>query len=396
MQAKIIIFLSTTQQPSWVVCDEHGETHYQIDDTSQLIALAVEKEIILIVPAEDCLLLLAKLPKMSRSKLEHALPFSLEEQLIADVDKLHFAHADYLPDGTLPVIVVAKEKMQQWLATLRTWNIVADKMYAASMLIPTAENRWQITITENVLLRISQQVMSCEQDNLREVLEIALATASQLPDGIDIHNYTKNKVAQDLITPVAMTEHVYPAQQYFTDMARLAQHSDAINLLQAGYLPKKTKLPQTKRLWKYLSYTAATWVGLLFLYPIISYVILAHKANALSTEIAAIYSSHFPNASEVIAPKQRMQEKLQKINADIGQSKYLLSLTYLGKGLEHAKGVSFKRIDYQNSQLTVELLATSSDEFSQFTDYLTQQGLTIKQQNAKLNGAHISATLIVE
>ena len=109
-----------------------------------------------------------------------------------------------------------------------------------------------------------------------------------------------------------------------------------------------------------------------------------------------IYRTQFPQATSIVAPKLRMQEKLQKLDVSVGENRVLLLLGYVGKGMKIANGIKLKRADFQNSQLTLELTATSSESFSAFTDYLTQQGLHVKQQNATLAGEHINATVQVE
>lgn len=397
MQEQLIIFLDAhdLHKPSWVVKTTSISAVVK-GNVEELQPLSLDKEVVIVVPAEDVLILNAKLPKMNRGKLEQALPFSLEEQLICDIDKLHFAPAEYQSDGTLPVAIVAKEKLQVWLALLQGWDVTADKMLPTSMLVNWAENQWNIVVAEFVLLRMGKfNVMVCDKSNLREVLEIAFATSAMMPEQLHIHNYTSNSIIPNLFAAVKMQEEFCNADDINADLTK--NYIDAgINLLQGAYSPKKSKLPQARRLWRYAAMLIASWVAILYLYPLFSFFILQHKASELSAEIAATYQRNFPMASDMSEPKLHMQEKLQKINSELEQNKYLLILGYLGKGLEQAKGVNFKRLDYQDGRLTVELLAATSDEFSSFTDYLSQQGLSVKQQNAKLNGAHISATLVVE
>src|ERR1700687_202408 len=84
------------------------------NDHANLAALAMGKEVIVIVPGEDVLLVHAKLPKMNRSRFLKVLPFALEEQLIDEVETLHFALAETQDTGDLAVAVVRQQKMQEW------------------------------------------------------------------------------------------------------------------------------------------------------------------------------------------------------------------------------------------------------------------------------------------
>lgn len=79
----------------------HGDKLYRQEgglfDPSAIKAEATGKEIIILVPAEDVLLTIVQLPDMSKTRLLEALPFALEDQLIADIDTLHIAHGKKLP-----------------------------------------------------------------------------------------------------------------------------------------------------------------------------------------------------------------------------------------------------------------------------------------------------------
>jgi hypothetical protein len=46
--------------------------------------------------------------------------------------------------------------------------------------------------------------------------------------------------------------------------------------------------------------------------------------------------------------------------------------------------------------MTLELTAQSSEDFSAFTDFLSQNSLSVKQQNANLAGTRVNASVVVE
>ena len=88
MTGKVIIYLNAADfnQSCWFMNGAH-----HVGDLASLTSAVVDKEVIVVVPARDVLLISAQLPKMNRSRLLQALPFALEEQLIDDVEDLHFA-----------------------------------------------------------------------------------------------------------------------------------------------------------------------------------------------------------------------------------------------------------------------------------------------------------------
>lgn len=399
MQEKLIIYLhaSNLASPGWAVVDAQGmvsQSAYQ-DSPDGLAAIAEGKEVIVWVPSQDVVLTQVRLPKMSRTRLAEALPFALEEQLIADVETLHFAAGEHKPDQDLPVMVVAHEKMQAWLSLLRAWSIEPHCLLPDVYGLPVIEGAWQIAINDLALVRTGlYQGFACDKNNLSALLELTASTF--LPERIAIHNYTGKAHAITLDMPTLIQEEQISREQFLSDLSRMSQSLPGKNLLQGKYAVKKSVLPQVDKIWKATTYLACALVALLFLYPLMSYFILKQKANNIDQSIAQIYKRHFPQARNIVAPKMRMEEKLQKTYASRGESRLLSLLSYVGKGMMATPNVKLKRFDFQNGLLALELTAASSDDFSVFTNYLNAQGLMVKQKNATLTGERINATLEIE
>lgn len=400
MQEKLIIYLANDSALSrWIVIDSEKTIKQQGENVEQLAQVAHNKEIIVLVPTIDVLLTTVKLPKMHRSRLLQALPYALEEQLIAEVDTLHFAIADQIGDE-LSVAIVAKEKLQQWLALLRSWNIEADACFPIVSALPVTENSWHIMVNptdDMILVRIDQTTgFVAEKKNLAELLAIALSGQTVLPTLIHLHNYSEEAIAPLLNVSATMKEDFIQPTQFMRDLALQVDKQQAINLLQGTYAVKKAKFTQAAKMWKYSVYLACIWAALLFIYPLISYFILKHRVDNIDAQMATIYQQQFPQATSMVMPKIRMQEKLQKLTTRAGENRLLLLLGYVGKGLLAEPNIKFKRLDFQNEQLSLELTALTSDDFAAFTDFLSQHGLSVKQQNANLDGARVNATLLVE
>ena len=82
-------------------------------------ALAAGGRVIALAPGADVLLTTATLPTRNRKRMYAAVPFALEEQLISDIDALHFALGNTSQLGPVPVAVVERQHMQQWLDMLQ-------------------------------------------------------------------------------------------------------------------------------------------------------------------------------------------------------------------------------------------------------------------------------------
>ncbi|VVC75076.1 Type II secretion system protein L [Aquicella siphonis] len=401
MQDKLILYLHAhdTAHPGWVVLDANQSVAQCIHhgEAQALSELSIGKKVTVVVPAEDILLTEVRLPKMSHARLMQALPYALEDRLISDVDSLHFATGANKADGALSVAVAGKQKMREWMALLESWNVQADEMIPLTLALPLEENTWQIVITETAAVRTGlNQGFACDIQNLQELLEIALADAVNIPKCLRIHQYSQNPVALSLTMPVEIISSQLMTEQWPVDLARNLVNDLPFNLLQGEFKSKKSRLPHMQRIWKLTFYLGLAWVFLLFLYPTVSYWILGQRVREIDSQIEKIYKHNFPLSSSLVAPRLRMEEKLQQLTSSASDNKLLLWIDYLGKGVLETPSIQLKRLDYQTNQITVDLTAPSSDDFARFTEFLTRQGLRVKQQSANLTGSRINAVIIVD
>jgi general secretion pathway protein L len=93
-------------------------------------------EVVLLLPAEDVLLLAAPRIGRSRAQLAQALPFAIEEQLAAPVEAQHVAFDERSTGDTVAVSVVARQRLDAALALLKSAGLAVDRAYAESQLLP--------------------------------------------------------------------------------------------------------------------------------------------------------------------------------------------------------------------------------------------------------------------
>lgn len=397
MQEKLIVFINTSDmtQPGWVVVDGARivKKNYR-GFTRQLVEEAKNREVIVIVPGEDVLLAGVNLPKMSRSRLQQAIPYALEEQLIDDVEQMHFAAGDYIAGGKTPVAVVAKAKMQEWEDWFKVAGIKPNVVLPQMLALPVANGVWHVQVGDVASVRTGiASGFVCDRHNIKEMLSLALQ--ENKPDEISLEICGAEKLVLDL--PVPLKEKHLDAETMLDQLAVNAAQQQPLNLLQGVYRGRtSTRMPGMSNLLK----ASASVVALLFLmvtlYPVVSYFMLNQRVTHVQAQISAIYRRQFPDATSVIAPKQRMQSKLHKLTSSLGDNPFLSVLANIGKGLNQASGIQLKHMDYQNGLMIIEITAASSDAFAAFSDALAQQGLRVNQQNADLNGTRVNATLRIE
>jgi general secretion pathway protein L len=394
MQEKLFIYLHANDlaKPSWGT-----DSYTHLGETESLAQIANDREVILIVPAEDVVLLTIKFPKMSRSRLLQALPFALEEQFTVDVQDLHFAVGHYQQEGDLPVAVVAHAKMQQWLDLLQSWHVMANVIVPVTLVLPIENTTWHVLLHDMAIVRTGLfQGFAVDKKNFINVLQLALETNIDAPLQVNLNNYTDDKYIEKLNVTPSIKENFLKSEFLMSDLIKTGMNAPVLNLLQGKYTVKKAKFPTLQLGVKVVFYLMAAWVCLLFLYPSISYLILKQRMIALDNHIGHIYQQHFPQAASIVAPELRMQEKLQNLSQRSGENRPLLLLALIGKGIQAVPSIKLKRFDFQNEHLTLELTAATSEDFSAFTDYLMQQGLAVKQQSADFIEGRMRAMLQID
>lgn len=395
MHKMLVIYLhaSPLSEPHWVV---NGVLHH--GDMAGMVLAAEGRQVVVVVPAQAVVLMQAKLPKMSGARLKQALPFALEERLVDEVDTLHFAAGAYCPDGTLPVAVVAREKMREWLTLLQSWQIHAEVILPGMLALPWQEGVWSVGVQEIAQVRARRfDGFAGDRINLPTLLNLAMAESAEPPSRIQCWNVTGESLLPALTLAVPVEETMLSPEQWLLLMAKtVCEGPTTLNLRQGAFAVKKSRRPKWNNVLKPIRYLALSWLALLILYPLISYAILATRLHHNETVMQRIYYQHFPKATRMVAPKMRLEEKLQSLSGNASQQHFLLLLAQVGDGLKTVSGVRLTQLHYQGSALTLMVSAVSPAAFNALTDCLAQQGLKVKQQNASLAGTHINGSLLID
>lgn len=114
----------------WIVVDDNG-TRRSPPARGRLDEAALQvrnRSVIVLVPSTETITTTVYVPIRRGARLRAALPFALEESLADDVENLHFASGERRENGQLPVAVVAREKMEEWLNALNEAGISPAQM----------------------------------------------------------------------------------------------------------------------------------------------------------------------------------------------------------------------------------------------------------------------------
>ncbi len=324
------------------------------------------------------------------------LPYQLEERLIEDVSTLHFAAGEYQAAGLLPAAVIAKQKVEHILQLLTQADIQPSGLFSSLFTLTVGEHHWYAMAENgNYIVRTADyDGFSCDQSGLLQFLAAALVRSPMPPESVyldcvgDIMPLAEQPAIKINFASLTPAEWLKKAAENFLTYPK-------INLLQQTY-QVKTKPAESKKIWTFAGALLLTCVALMWLGNLISFFILHYQANQVEKAIYAIYKKHFPDASALTAPRERMESLLKKVNNEENKNYFLVLLAATSQALIQAPSVHLDSLDFHDNQLNLTVSAAVFDDLDKFIQFFKDQGVTAKQENAAVSGTRVKANVLVQ
>ncbi|RUO62588.1 type II secretion system protein GspL [Pseudidiomarina insulisalsae] len=340
----------------------------ELSDSGQLHQLSEKAQrctVTVLVPGQDVLLTEVRLPAGSQRLLPQLVPNTLEDELASDIDSLHFAWpANARPGGVdvpIPVTVVAKERMREWLDALQSANLEVDAMYPDYFALPVVEGGAQLRLGHSLLVREGEwQAYSTDYP--------PLLTSD----------------AQDITDQFEM-----PLQ-----VASAAHVQNGINLRQGDYRPVRKRRKQNLQLpWRPAAIAAAIALLALFGQQLTTYLQLGEENEQLQAAIETTFREAFPQTTRIVNVRSQLRQQLAGLGMSNSAGADLATggVSMLGE-LEPAfastPDLQLEYIRYNNATLQLQVNARDFDSLQRFQEAATQTGLSVNQgQVTNQNGA---------
>ena len=127
-----------TSAATWIALDGDGHRLAQAESGPLEAAVpATEgRRVILLVDGLSVMTTTANVPIKGQARLLKMLPYSLEDIVAEDVDKLVFCPGARDSGGTVSVAIVAQDQLERWLAQCEQAGFSADLIYADTEGVP--------------------------------------------------------------------------------------------------------------------------------------------------------------------------------------------------------------------------------------------------------------------
>jgi general secretion pathway protein L len=378
---------SAGEAPWWAMVDSAGALlpSPEAPAAGGLPELAAGRQVALLVPSADVALFMAQLPAGNEARLQQLAPFALEEQVSEDLEQLHFAvGARNAGTGEVPVAVVSRERMREWLAQAEALGVAPRAVFAESDLAPL--------LPGHVTLLVAPDGFILRHDAGRPVVfpadDPALALAMVLGPEADLSAVNLAVHAQPGDWPShaaaieALRERVASLQVQLhagglrAILAQGISGSAPVNLLQGAFRPQR----RSANLWLRWRAAAALLGALLLLHVAATLWELRgtrQEARRLDAETSRVYGSIFPGQQ----PGRQLRRTLEsRIRAVAGggntQGELMGLLAALAAARQNVPTAALDAMTYKPGLLQITLSAPDAATLEQFSQALRAGGFT--------------------
>ncbi|MBS0366615.1 MAG: type II secretion system protein GspL [Proteobacteria bacterium] len=373
---------------SWLTADSDGNALGTTQGGPLTLAavLAASRRVCVLVPGTDVLLAEPDVPVKAGAKLQQLVPYALEEQLADDIEDLHFALGRRAGEsGRIPVAVVARKPLEQWLAQLRTAGIRADVMYADSDLLPRNPGQAVALLEDDaVVVRAPGAApVSLPADALDEALQFAQGSGVPAVTLTDESSETVREAAaagvtgtRGLILYTGAAEwqrcsaQVEAARAHFDGIkvqllaggplalfARELPGGHAVNLLQGSYAPASSGSAGWQA-WR----VAAMLLGALLLLHLagrtVQLQVLKKHERQVDASIRDTFHTAMPGIPDASDARHRME---QRLGVTRGSGTGLLgALQQVAQASAQVPGTQVQALNYHGGALEMKLSAADA------------------------------------
>ncbi|MET0281471.1 MAG: type II secretion system protein GspL [Steroidobacteraceae bacterium] len=370
---------------SWAAADMSGRllSMPSHDTGGSLHTLSTGRRIALLVPGADVALFQVPLPPGNEARLLQLAPFALEDQLAQDVELLHFAvGARDARTGLVPVAVVERTHMQEWLARAAALQLLPQALFAESDLAPVMPGHVTMVVAEEQLLLRQGEArpLLLPASDPVLALEMLLGAAADLAT-VHLSVYSTPEfwprhaaAIETLRSRVASCKVQLASGGLLALFAQGLAQSRPINLLQGAFRQQQSG-GATWRQWRAAAIVA---LALLLVHGIGSWWQLGQlrKASAdMEQSIAGMYGAIFPGQAPGAAPRRALEKRLAEIAGGAGQQGELLQLlAAVAAARQNVPVAKVESLNFKPGSLQMRLAAPDAATLEMFSQALRAGG----------------------
>lgn len=350
--SRILVRISTTGDAEWISDEGAVRTGWPTQGP--------DDQVIVLVPAEDVLLLEVARIAGNQRQWSKAIPFLVEDLLVLPIEAQHVAWKWAGGNEPIQVCVVAHARMEEWIGRLREAGLEPEAMVTESLALPLRDDAPSLLVDgERILLRrANAQALTGTTDEVVAILDCTepLAEANAWLVGDSQTSF-----------PSRTRSTIPHALHAFTP------RDDTLNLMQGAYPPRR-RLVSLTRHWRRAAALACVALLLLALYPVIDRQKLVGKVAEQRIEMQKLYRQAVPGTGAVDDPARRLQSALAI--RGFGQSDGAMRLlARAAPAIAADSRLSLDSLEYRERRLELIVQASGVPDLDRLRQSLTHNGL---------------------
>jgi general secretion pathway protein L len=329
----------------------------------------------------------AAVPASQPARARAAVPWALEEGLVADVEDLHFALASQPHAGRWSVAVVSRADMDAWLARCREAGLQPHALRPAPLALPAPPDDGWVALEEpgQISVRTGEETgFACEPDMLALLAE-SLAAPTRI----------RRLGAGDVAWPEALEPRLEAPEALPSPMAAWPCDGAGIDLLQGPYSRRERAGRQLRR-WRTPAILAAALALIAGGEAAVHYLALGQRQSELNARLEAIYSETFPDAQKVSDPRAQMAARVQALEEGGGEASLVAMLAEVGAVLADHDNVRLRTLTWRGGTLEVDLTASELQVLDQVQSGLGAADLASELQGAQQRDGRVHASMVIK
>ena len=351
MPDRLLLRLSPAGEPTWLrqAADARAPAT-QTRGWPPASAIAAAAEIVVLVPAEDVLLTEARIAAKSRAQLAKAVPYAVEDQLLAPVEELAFATSEGA-GGAVGVAVVAKSTLRAWLERLAGAGIRPDALLPESLALPAARATALVESDRAIVRLAPWSAFACAPSDLAEWSAFAGSEPT-----LEIHDFREPRAGAPLAGVRAMS-----AERGHDPLGLLARGlgTPPLNLLEGEFAPQH-RAARGARWWRIAAALAAAVLVLAVANLSLEVVQLSRASSRVDAQTSEAVRKAFPDVDDAelarVAPADLARSRIERLRGGEG-SGLLRVLAEIAPVLGSTTRIQTRGMEFRNGALELGLRA---------------------------------------
>lgn len=388
------------QQVQWLVTTHTGKieaVYMQPENISAIAQKYNNHDVVLIIPDTSVSYYLAEIPINEHKKRLQAVPYILEDQILSNVESLHFAIGPKVDGKKYIVATINKSKLHNIIESLqREFRITPKFILTDAMCLYSLENitnkdstKIYLNKSHNLALFIDKQIVVSDLDNIGIILD------QSKNDNYEIIKHGITNLAEYFPTNTRKinfsSEHNIDAWLPFLVQSWFKGHARKRFNLAAGMVKSRPNI-RFHYLWRFTAASLAIALVLLYSHQYLDKKYYAPRKVELEALIKDQLMNVDINNTRLDLAEKELDKKIDDANklilAERQKNQFQLLLSAFAE--KFSQGMNIKKIVFEEKTLKLdfEMNKSSQKKSDEIKEYLTNKKISVKE-NVKDQGKNI-------